>query len=883
MLQKPGSSSSTTPRTARSSSKQIQESPDDMIRKLARLPSNKKCCDCTSKLPNSVNVTLGIFLCPTCAGIHRELPSNPRIKGIGHTIFTKEEVDMIQTIGGNERVNAIYLGNYHPSQERMKPPMDNTDVHILRNWILRKYKDKTWYRNGAAAADASTSTSTTTDGGGRGRSGPTTHSTTSTKGNKNERGVAGMMRQPTVVSNIPPKQPPPSKAATAVPDMVDLFDTGPTTTSTTTNNNNDSEWDAFSTSRSNAVVDDFANFDTVGMVSPPPPPNTGGGTAAAAAPISNPSFGNFDTPTTMKSGQPQAHLQQPPNQFANFPLTEQNDSNNNNHNSFMPHQVPQQQQQPVPMQSPNNDFGSFPELSGNSNSNSNSGGFANFDSIATTTTQHFPAQQQIPMVPTQQQQQEQPAAFDKFDAFDSLQISSTNATTNDGSLNMMNNNSHSNTVAHTFNTNSNNNATVAPSVTNVLKMTKFQSGQKVYYKSSSYSGPVEILKVHFDDALEPFYTIALTDGKEKQTDDAHLSHEMESMNQMSHDDSRNNGNTNTNNSNETSAFLGEIQNLLSNLSMEQLIQVKQFILQTTNTNMNGTLPPLSSFSSMTANAIPTNHPPLDMSMSQSIPPGMTTTNVIPQQVPRQPQSIPPGQLSHMNFSMSPMPPPPQISPLPEASSIAGPVATVSQPQPIQAVPQQDQQGSFDMPSMNGTTIPQPQSTMAANGVSSTGMMMGTIGSTTMNGPPGAINSSNSSDAFGGIPSPDMGVESKPSVTPMSSIPPPPLIQPQQMPQPSTMINPTQSHIYNNMPQQSSSMMTMNQMPQQQDGFGAPQHQMPTMMMNSTMGQPTPQINTVVPQQQQQHQPMNQQQGLPGANDQAPLSPLSPKGNPFDFY
>lgn len=50
---------------------------------------------------------------------------------------------------------------------------------------------------------------------------------------------------------------------------------------------------------------------------------------------------------------------------------------------------------------------------------------------------------------------------------------------------------------------------------------KYKTGQRVYYKSSSYVGMVNVVKVHLDDELEPFYTISV-DGKEKQTDDAHL-------------------------------------------------------------------------------------------------------------------------------------------------------------------------------------------------------------------------------------------------------------------------------------------------------------------------------------------------------------------------
>lgn len=53
------------------------------------------------------------------------------------------------------------------------------------------------------------------------------------------------------------------------------------------------------------------------------------------------------------------------------------------------------------------------------------------------------------------------------------------------------------------------------------RQSKFKAGQKVYYKSSSSAGQAEIMKVHFDDELQPFYTVKV-DGREKQTDDDHL-------------------------------------------------------------------------------------------------------------------------------------------------------------------------------------------------------------------------------------------------------------------------------------------------------------------------------------------------------------------------
>jgi hypothetical protein len=52
----------------------------------------------------------------------------------------------------------------------------------------------------------------------------------------------------------------------------------------------------------------------------------------------------------------------------------------------------------------------------------------------------------------------------------------------------------------------------------------FKKGEDVLYRDSKGNiTKVNIVKVHFDDELEPFYDIRFATGKEKQTDDSHLS------------------------------------------------------------------------------------------------------------------------------------------------------------------------------------------------------------------------------------------------------------------------------------------------------------------------------------------------------------------------
>ena len=51
---------------------------------------------------------------------------------------------------------------------------------------------------------------------------------------------------------------------------------------------------------------------------------------------------------------------------------------------------------------------------------------------------------------------------------------------------------------------------------------KYEKGMKLLYKNSVGIESCTILDVHLDDMLEPYYTIRLEDGREKQTDNAHI-------------------------------------------------------------------------------------------------------------------------------------------------------------------------------------------------------------------------------------------------------------------------------------------------------------------------------------------------------------------------
>lgn len=135
-------------------------------------------------------------------------------------------------------------------------------------------------------------------------------------------------------------------------------------------------------------------------------------------------------------------------------------------------------------------------------------------------------------------------------------------------------------------------------VKGIDSVSKYKQGQKVYYKSKSYCGDAEILKVHLDDHLQPFYTINVQ-GKEKQTDDGHLCDE--------------------------SPVLAEIKSLMVNLTDEQLALVKDFVgklLRGSNDSKNLTLP---SPASATMNSNQVSFQSVGLQPSSTIVSGNLTT------------------------------------------------------------------------------------------------------------------------------------------------------------------------------------------------------------------------------------------------------------------
>jgi hypothetical protein len=131
--------------------------------------------------------------------------------------------------------------------------------------------------------------------------------------------------------------------------------------------------------------------------------------------------------------------------------------------------------------------------------------------------------------------------------------------------------------------------------------------------------------VHLDDALEPFYTIQLPDGREKQTDDAHLSEFIETKEAK------------------------DIANMLIGLDSAQLIKVVEFVRGLTNSNQ--TVQPTPSMPVSVAPFAPPMAPPMSAPAPVAIP-------QVPDMPPPEPPLSPPATVPapvHMGQMTAPAP------------------------------------------------------------------------------------------------------------------------------------------------------------------------------------------------------------------------------------
>lgn len=118
----------------------------DTIRKLQRLPPNKRCADCFAKFPTYVNMTCTSFVCEPCARTHQEM--GHEIVQIGTYYFTPQDIlRMGHVDAGNEAVNERYLAHFDTSKEKSNILTESSSDSFRKSWLITKYNMKKWYKS----------------------------------------------------------------------------------------------------------------------------------------------------------------------------------------------------------------------------------------------------------------------------------------------------------------------------------------------------------------------------------------------------------------------------------------------------------------------------------------------------------------------------------------------------------------------------------------------------------------------------------------------------------------------------------------------------------------------------------------------------------------
>lgn len=106
------------------------------VESLAKLPGNGACADCSDgRRVRFVSVTLGVFLCNRCYGLHRALGAHvTRTKCLGLDTWHPDEVALLRRVG-----NTVAAGLYLAAAGTDKPTAATADREVARH-IKEKYE-----------------------------------------------------------------------------------------------------------------------------------------------------------------------------------------------------------------------------------------------------------------------------------------------------------------------------------------------------------------------------------------------------------------------------------------------------------------------------------------------------------------------------------------------------------------------------------------------------------------------------------------------------------------------------------------------------------------------------------------------------------------------
>lgn len=115
------------------------DDPEAKLRELLKQESNSRCADCGAAKPRYASITLGIFICNRCYGIHRSIGTHiTRTKCVGLDNWSAHDVQWMQSIGN--AVAAAFWQKNLPNGYII--PTAEASDSVVEKWIRDKYERK---------------------------------------------------------------------------------------------------------------------------------------------------------------------------------------------------------------------------------------------------------------------------------------------------------------------------------------------------------------------------------------------------------------------------------------------------------------------------------------------------------------------------------------------------------------------------------------------------------------------------------------------------------------------------------------------------------------------------------------------------------------------